>query len=141
MSKIKDDLLNILFLARVLASADGEYGSSELEFFKKLQVVFDLTPDEVKSYDRTISIKDAINKLESNDAKTLLVDVLMVIASTDGDFADKEQIFIKKVMKMIDLNPSDYPIFKYGEEEVHKIFKNLDDFMDQIKEKVAALDS
>ena len=141
MSEPKNDLLDILFLARVLASADGDFASTEKEFFKKLIDAFGLTADDMKSYDHTIPIKEVITRFESLEAKKLLVDVLMVLASSDGDFDDKEQKFIKKAMNMIDLKPSDYPVFKFGEEEVHKIFSHIDDFMAEIKENALALNS
>jgi len=135
MAVSKDELLNILYIARCLGDVDDLFAPTELQTMKKITAAFHLTVEDLEALKEKISAKEAVQQLESNIAKELLVDVLFVLAASDGFFDNKEKVFTKNAMNLIDIDPEQYPIFWENSEEFEKIFGDLDSYIQKIKEK------
>lgn len=135
MAVSKSDLLNILYIARCLGSVDDVFAQSELQTIKKLTSAFHLTIEDLEALKDKVSAKEAVNQLESVEAKEILVDVLFVLAASDGFFDNKEKVFTKNVMNLIDIDPEQYPIFWENSEEFENIFGDIDNHIEKIKEK------
>jgi len=141
MEDAQEALLNILFLARCLASADGEFATSEKKAFQALIEAAEVDKGALHIlFEEKQSIATALSRLHSKEAKMLLVDVLLVIACADGVFEEKEKIFMTKVMNQIGLISGEHPLFEpNGDVEVNEIFENMDVFIGGIREKAIVL--
>lgn len=133
MSDRKQELASILFLARYLASVDGEFQYAEKVVFKELVDSFGIDSDELQS-NKSVPIPELIDRLESEESRKLLLEVLTVIASADGSFQEKERLFISKVMDRIGVSSDDFSLFRAESElEIKEIYENIQGFLENIK--------
>ena len=141
MDTVKEDLLNILYIARYLASADKEYDPAERQAFQKIVGALGISPGELKeTLSQNKPIQLAIKQLHNPEAAQLLTDILLVIASADGKLDSQEKKFLSKVMGQLGIDTSKHPFFQEGEvKEVASIAENMDNFVKIIQQKAAAL--
>ncbi|MBF0276775.1 MAG: TerB family tellurite resistance protein [SAR324 cluster bacterium] len=137
----EENLFNILYLARCLASVDGEYHPDEQKAFKNLVEVLGVDVERLKHFfQQNTPIPVALKKLQTREEKLLLVDILLVMASVDNEFTEKEKLFFSKVTDQIGVDLQDHPFFHEGEMvEVQEISNNFQVFIGNIKSKAEAL--
>lgn len=135
----KDELLNVLYIARCLGSMDDDFSKSELNILSKLTAAFKLSYKELKTLKNKESVTEALSQLESKGAKEILVNVMCLLAASDGDFDEKEQIFIKKVMGSLGLDYDANPFFSLENDAFVKVFSDVDEYIELIKDKALVL--
>jgi tellurite resistance protein len=73
-----------------------------------------VTKEEQATMKAKTSIGSLLEEIQSDEAKSALVDTLALVAGADGVFEEEERTFITKVMKQIGMKPSDHPYFQDG---------------------------
>ncbi len=135
MSLARQEFLDILILARHMAGADGELHPMEKKVLHALFKAMDITPEESSAMRSNLSVSKAIRDLKSEEAKNVLIDVLVLVASADGKFEEDERIFISKVMHRFGIEPEGHPYFREGGElNVEEIRSNVRVIIENIKE-------
>ncbi len=129
------EFLDILFLAKHMAAADGELHPMEKKVLFALFKAVGVNNAELEAIKQKVSLEEAILGLQSEEAKQILIDVLVLVASADNIFEDEEQEYITKVMHRLGMDPETHPYFASEEgldlEEVRSsvrlIINNLKD--------------
>ena len=128
----RDEFLDIMLMASHMAGADGSIDVSEKKVMVALFKSIGITPQEQAQIKKRGSLKEAMSHLRE-DAKILLIDVLLLIASADGKFEKNEREFVLKVMKKINMQPKDHPCFRDNANiDLPKIRSNIKHIVNQI---------
>ncbi|MBF0286201.1 MAG: TerB family tellurite resistance protein [SAR324 cluster bacterium] len=107
----REEFLDILFLAKHMAAADGELHPMEKKVLFALFKAIGVNNEELETIRQKLSLEDAIEGLKSEEGKQILIDVLVLVASADNIFEDEEREYITKVMHRLDMNPETHPYF------------------------------
>lgn len=111
MGIARDELLNILYLAKQLASADHGLHPMEKKVLLALFKSVGVNQEELETMKLIASMDKAIAGLQSAEGKQILIDILVLVASADNEFEEEEKIFITKVMRQLGMNPDEHPYF------------------------------
>jgi uncharacterized membrane protein YebE (DUF533 family) len=57
-----------------------------------------------------------LQEIQTDDAKQTLIDLLALVASSDGKFEEEERVVMVKVMKKLGMSPDEYRFFKDGQD-------------------------
>ena len=135
MGLARDEFLDILFLARHMASADGEFHPMEKKVLVALFKAMGVSPQEAESIRNKSSLETAIQDLQSEASKQILVDVLILVASADGIFDDDERTFIRRVMQRLHMPTDKHPYLKEGEQpDIENIRHNVRIIIENIRD-------
>lgn len=132
-SMTREQFKTILVMAKHMASSDQEFHPMEKKVLMAMFKAMDITHEEQNTM-KTVSLKDAIKSIVSDEAKNTLIDVLILMASADGKFEENEQEFIYKVMSHLHMDPSKHAYFKKdGALDLANVRHNVKNIMSKIK--------
>ncbi|MBF0280256.1 MAG: TerB family tellurite resistance protein [SAR324 cluster bacterium] len=107
----REELLDILFLAKQMAGADRSLHPMEKKVLFALFKSVGINQEELETIKHISSPEEAIAGLASEEAKQILIDILVLVASADNEFEEEEQTFITNVMKQLGMSPEEHPYF------------------------------
>ena len=84
------------------------------------------------------SIGSLLEEIQSDEAKSALVDTLALVAGADGVFEEEERTFITKVMKRIGMEPSEHLYFQDGGNlDIKTVRANVKQILESLKSATA----
>ena len=134
MSVNRQEYLGIISIVSHLARSDGDIADSEKKVLMTLFKAIGVTKEEQAAMKAKTSIGSLLEEIQSDEAKSALVDTLALVAGADGVFEDEERAFITKVMKRIGMEPSEHPYFQDGGDlDIKTVRTNVKQILESLK--------
>ena len=138
MSVNRQEYLDIISIVSHLARSDGDIADSEKKVLMTLFKAIGVTKEEQATMKAKTSIGSLLEEIQSDEAKSALVDTLALVAGADGVFEDEERAFITKVMKRIGMEPSEHPYFQDGGDlDIKTVRANVKQILESLKSATA----
>jgi tellurite resistance protein len=138
MSIYRQEYLDIISIVSHLARSDGDIADSEKKVLMTLFKAIGVTKEEQTAMKAKTSIGSLLEEIQSDEAKSALVDTLALVAGADGVFEEEERTFITKVMKRIGMEPSDHPYFQDGGNlDIKTVRGNVKQILESLKSATA----
>ena len=138
MSVNRQEYLDIISIVSHLARSDGDIADSEKKVLMTLFKAIGVTKEEQAAMKAKTSIGSLLEEIQSDAAKSALVDTLALVAGADGVFEDEERTFITKVMKRIGMEPSEHPYFQDGGNlDIKTVRANVKQILESLKSATA----
>ncbi len=138
MSVNRQEYLDIISIVSHLARSDGDIADSEKKVLMTLFKAIGVTKEEQAAMKAKTSIGSLLEEIQSDEAKSALVDTLALVAGADGVFEDEERSFITKVMKRIGMEPSEHPYFQDGGNlDIKTVRANVKQILESLKSATA----
>ncbi|MEK9704117.1 MAG: TerB family tellurite resistance protein [Deltaproteobacteria bacterium] len=138
MSVNRQEYLDIISIVSHLARSDGDIADSEKKVLMTLFKAIGVTKEEQAAMKAKTSIGSLLEEIQSDEAKSALVDTLALVAGADGVFEDEERAFITKVMKRIGMEPSEHPYFQDGGNlDIKTVRANVKQILESLKSATA----
>ena len=134
MSVNRQEYLDIISIVSHLARSDGDIADSEKKVLMTLFKAIGVTKEEQAAMKAKTSIGSLLEEIQSDEAKSALVDTLALVAGADGVFEEEERTFITKVMKRIGMEPSEHPYFQDGGDlDIKTVRANVKQILESLK--------
>ena len=138
MSVNRQEYLDIISIVSHLARSGGDIADSEKKVLMTLFKAIGVTKEEQAAMKAKTSIGSLLEEIQSDEAKSALVDTLALVAGADGVFEDEERAFITKVMKRIGMEPSEHPYFQDGGNlDIKTVRANVKQILESLKSATA----
>ena len=138
MSVNRQEYLDIISIVSHLASSDGDVADSEKKVLMTLFKAIGVTKEEQAAMKTKTSIGALLEEIQSDEAKSALVDTLALVAGADGVFEDEERAFITKVMTRIGMEPSAHTYFQDGGDlDIKTVRANVKQILESLKSATA----
>ncbi|MGA0406437.1 MAG: TerB family tellurite resistance protein [bacterium] len=138
MSVNRQEYLDIISIVSHLARSDGDIADSEKKVLMTLFKAIGVTKEEQAAMKAKTSIGSLLEEIQSDEAKSALVDTLALVAGADGVFEDEERAFITKVMTLIGMEPSEHPYFQDGGNlDIKTVRANVKQILESLKSATA----
>ena len=138
MSVNRQEYLDIISIVSHLARSDGDIADSEKKVLMTLFKAIGVTKEEQAAMKAKTSIGSLLEEIQSDEAKSALVDTLALVAGADGVFEDEERAFITKVMKRIGMEPSEHSYFQDGGDlDIKTVRANVKQILESLKSATA----
>ena len=108
----RKEFLDILSIMNHMAHVDGQMHPAEKKVLIAVFKAAKVTGEEQELIRGRSSLKEMIQEIKTDDAKTGLVDMMALVAGADGVFEEEEKLLIKKVMKRVGIKPEEHTYFK-----------------------------
>nr|ADI19252.1 hypothetical protein [uncultured delta proteobacterium HF0200_39L23] len=108
----RKEFLDILSIMNHMAHADGQMHPAEKKVLIAVFKAAKVTGEEQELIRGRSSLEEMIQEIQTDDAKTGLVDMMALVAGADGVFEEEEKLLIKKVMKRVGIKPEEHTYFK-----------------------------
>ena len=134
MSVNRQEYLDIISIVSHLARSDGDVADSEKKVLMTLFKAIGVTKEEQAAMKAKTSIGSLLEEIQSDEAKSALVDTLALVAGADGVFEDEERAFITKVMTRIGMESSEHPYFQDGGDlDIKTVRANVKQILESLK--------
>ena len=134
MSVNRQEYLDIISIVSHLARSDGYIADSEKKVLMTLFKTIGVTKEEQAAMKAKTSIGSLLEEIQSDEAKSALVDTLALVAGADGVFEEEERTFITKVMKRIGMEPSEHLYFQDGGNlDIKTVRANVKQILESLK--------
>ena len=138
MSVNRQEYLDIISIVSHLARSDGDIADSEKKVLMTLFKAIGVTKEEQAAMRAKTSIGSLLEEIQSDEAKSALVDTLALVAGADGVFEEEERTFITKVMKRIGMEPSEHLYFQDGGNlDIKTVRANVKQILESLKSATA----
>ncbi|MAH62538.1 MAG: hypothetical protein CMN54_03645 [SAR324 cluster bacterium] len=138
MSVNRQEYLDIISIVSHLARSDGDIADSEKKVLMTLFKAIGVTKEEQAAMKAKTSIGSLLEEIQSDEAKSALVDTLALVAGADGVFEEEERTFITKVMKRIGMEPSEHLYFQDGGNlDIKTVRANVKQILESLKSATA----
>ena len=138
MSVNRQEYLDIISIVSHLARSDGDIADSEKKVLMTLFKAIGVTKEEQAAMRAKTSIGSLLEEIQSDEAKSALVDTLALVAGADGVFEEEERAFITKVMKRIGMEPSEHLYFQDGGNlDIKTVRANVKQILESLKSATA----
>jgi tellurite resistance protein len=138
MSVNRQEYLDIISIVSHLARSDGDVADSEKKVLMTLFKAIGVTKEEQAAMKAKTSIGSLLEEIQSDEAKSALVDTLALVAGADGVFEEEERTFITKVMKRIGMEPSEHLYFQDGGNlDIKTVRANVKQILESLKSATA----
>ena len=138
MSVNRQEYLDIISIVSHLARSDGDIADSEKKVLMTLFKAIGVTKEEQAAMKAKTSIGSLLEEIQSDEAKSALVDTLALVAGADGVFEEEERAFITKVMKRIGMEPSEHLYFQDGGNlDIKTVRANVKQILESLKSATA----
>ena len=138
MSVNRQEYLDIISIVSHLARSDGYIADSEKKVLMTLFKTIGVTKEEQAAMKAKTSIGSLLEEIQSDEAKSALVDTLALVAGADGVFEEEERTFITKVMKRIGMEPSEHLYFQDGGNlDIKTVRANVKQILESLKSATA----
>ena len=132
MSISRDELVNVLTVVSFLAHAEREMHVAEKKVLIATFKAAAITPEEQQQMKANTSLEDMLKHIQSVEAKHALVELMALVAASDGVFEDEERVIIKKIMKRLDV-ADDHPYFDDNNLDVASVRTNVGKILNSLK--------
>ena len=132
MSIGRDELVNIFSVLSFLAHAERDAHVAEKKVLIAVFKAAGITQDEQKIMKSNTSLEELLKHIQSVEAKHALVELMALVAASDGVFEDEERVVIKKIMKRIRV-ADDHPYFDDNNLDVPSVRANVGKILNSIK--------
>ena len=133
MSISRDELINIFSVLSFLAHAEMDVHVAEKKVLIATFKAFAITPEEQEQMKANTSLEEMLKHIESTEAKHALVELMALVAASDGVFVDEERVIIQKIMKRIDV-ADDHPYFDNNNLDVPSVRANVGKILNSFKD-------
>ena len=110
MSISRDELVNIFSVLSFLAHVERDAHLAEKKVLIAIFKAARITQEEQKIMKSNTSLEEMLKHIQSAEAKHTLVELMALVAASDGVFEDEERVIIKKIMNRIGV-ADDHPYF------------------------------
>ena len=127
------ELVNILTVVNFLAHAEREMHATEKKVLIATFKAAGITPEEQEQMKATTSLEEMLKHIESKEAKHALVELMALVAASDGVFQDEERVIIQKIMNRIGV-ADDHPYFDHNNLDVTSVRANVGKILNSFKD-------
>ena len=132
MSISRDELVSIFSVVSFLAHAEKDVHVTEKKVLIAVFKAAGITQEEQNIMKSNTSLEEMLKHIQSVEAKHTLVELMALVAATDGVFKDEERVIIKKIMKRIGVT-DDHPYFDNNNLDVPTVRANVRKILNSIK--------
>tara|TARA_X000001036_G_C20592784_1_gene771522 strand:+ start:489 stop:899 length:411 start_codon:yes stop_codon:yes gene_type:complete len=129
----RDELVNVLTVVSFLAHAEREMHVAEKKVLIATFKAVAITPEEQEQMKANTSLEEMLKHIQSKEAKHALVELMALVAASDGVFEDEERVIIQKIMKRIDV-ADDHPYFDNNNLDVPSVRANVGKILNSFKD-------
>jgi tellurite resistance protein len=129
----RDELVNVLTVVSFLAHAEREMHVAEKKVLIATFKAFAITPEEQEQMKANTSLEEMLKHIQSKEAKHALVELMALVAASDGVFQDEERVIIQKIMKRINV-ADDHPYFDDDNLDVPSVRANVGKILNSFKD-------
>ena len=133
MSLSRDELVNVLTVVSFLAHAEREIHVAEKKVLIATFKAAAITPEEQEQMRANTSRVAMLKHIQSAEAKHALVELMALVAASDGVFEDEERVIIQKIMKRIGVD-DDHPYFDDNNLDVPSVRANVGKILNSFKD-------
>ena len=111
----KKEIANIIHVLAYLAKIDNVVDPAEKKIFKIVCERFGIKIPELREIlKESVSLKKSLNAINSKELKNILVNLMVLMVSVDGNVCDNQKKSIVKIMDSIGESAKDYFFFDKG---------------------------
>jgi tellurite resistance protein len=132
MSISRDELVNIFTVVSFLAHAEKDVHVVEKKVLIAVFKAAGITQEEQNKMKSNTSLEEMLKHIQSVEAKHTLVELMALVAASDGKFEDEECVIIKKIMKRVGV-ADDHPYFEDSNLDVPSVRANVGKILNSIK--------
>lgn len=132
MSISRDELVNIFTVVSFLAHAEKDVHVAEKKVLIAVFKAAGITQEEQNKMKSNTSLEEMLKHIQSVEAKHTLVELMALVAASDGKFEDEECVIIKKIMKRVGV-ADDHPYFDDNNLDVPSVRANVGKILNSIK--------
>ena len=129
----RDELVNVLNVVSFLAHAEREMHVAEKKVLIATFKAVAITPEEQEQMKANTSLEEMLKHIQSKEAKHALVELMALVAASDGVFEDEERVIIQKIMKRIGV-ADDHPYFDNNNLDVPSVRANVGKILNSFKD-------
>ncbi|MEC9383967.1 MAG: TerB family tellurite resistance protein [SAR324 cluster bacterium] len=129
----RDELVNVLTVVSFLAHAEREMHVAEKKVLIATFKAVAITPEEQEQMKANTSLEEMLKHIQSKEAKHALVELMALVAASDGVFEDEERVIIQKIMKRIGVT-DDHPYFDNNNLDVPSVRANVGNILNSFKD-------
>jgi len=129
----RDELVNVLTVVSFLAHAEKEMHVAEKKVLIATFKAVGITPEEQEQMKANTSLEEMLKHIQSKEAKHALVELMALVAASDGVFEDEERVIIQKIMKRIGV-ADDHPYFDNNNLDVPSVRANVGKILNSFKD-------
>ena len=129
----RDELVNVLTVVSFLAHAEREMHVAEKKVLIATFKAVAITPEEQEQMKANTSLEEMLKHIQSKEAKHALVELMALVAASDGMFEDEERVIIQKIMKRIGV-ADDHPYFDNNNLDVPSVRANVGKILNSFKD-------
>ena len=129
----RDELVNVLTVVSFLAHAEREMHVAEKKVLIATFKAVAITPEEQEQMKANTSLEEMLKHIQSKEAKHALVELMALVAASDGVFGDEERVIIQKIMKRIGV-ADDHPYFDNNNLDVPSVRANVGKILNSFKD-------
>ena len=108
----KKEIANIIHVLAYLAKIDNVVDHAEKKIFKIVCERFGIKIPELREIlKESVSLKKSLNIINSKELKNILVNLMVLMVSVDGNVCDNQKKSIVKIMNSIGESAKDYFFF------------------------------
>ena len=108
----KKEIANIIHVLAYLAKIDNVVDPAEKKIFKIVCERFGIKIPELREIlKESVSLKKSLNAINSKELKNILVNLMVLMVSVDGNVCDNQKKSIVKIMNSIGKSAKDYFFF------------------------------
>ena len=122
----KKEIANIIHVLAYLAKIDNVVDPAEKKIFKIVCERFGIKIPELReTLKESVSLKKSLNAINSKELKNILVNLMVLMVSVDGNVCDNQKKSIVKIMDSIGESAKDYFFFdKDGDLDLQLVIDN-----------------
>jgi uncharacterized tellurite resistance protein B-like protein len=122
----KKEIANIIHVLAYLAKIDNVVDPAEKKIFKIVCERFGIKIPELREIlKESVSLKKSLNAINSKELKNILVNLMVLMVSVDGNVCDNQKKSIVKIMDSIGESAKDYFFFdKDGDLDLQLVIDN-----------------
>ena len=132
MSISRDELVSIFSVVSFLAHAENDIHKAEKKVLIAVFKAAGITQEEQNKMKSNTSLEEMLKHIQSVEAKHTLVELMALVAASDGKFEDEERVIIKKIMKRVGV-ADDHPYFDGNNLDVPSVRANVGKILNSIK--------
>ena len=132
MSMSRDELVNIFSVVSFLAHVEKDVHIAEKKVLIAIFKAAEISQEEQKIMKSNTSLEEMLKHIQSVEAKHTLVELMALVAASNGVFEDEERVIIKKIMKRIRV-ADDHPYFDDNNLDVPSVRANVGKILNSIK--------
>ena len=108
----KKEIASIIHVLAYLAKIDNVVDPAEKKIFKIVCERFGIKIPELREIlKESVSLKKSLNAINSKESKNILVNLMVLMVSVDGNVCDNQKKSIDKIMNSIGESAKDYFFF------------------------------